>query len=96
MSTYSELKLQAEELLKQAEAIRAEERVHVVQSVRDLIVEWNITASDLNMKATKARKKLPAKYRCPNTGNEWCGKGAMPRWLSSYLQAGHTKEQFLV
>lgn len=96
MSTYMELKMQAEELLKQAEALRADERNSVITSVRDAVSEWKISAAELGLKSGKEKRKMPAKYRDPHTGKEWCGRGAMPHWLVAYLQAGHTKEQFLI
>lgn len=97
MSTYFELKAQADELMKQAEALRADERNAVIASVRDAVAEWKLTAAELGLKnGAKEKRKLPAKYRDPNTGKEWCGRGAIPHWLGTHLQAGHTKEQFLI
>lgn len=95
MSSYQELKEQASELLRQAEQLRAEERNRVLSDVRTSVVEWNFTVAELGLKSGKpARPKLPAKYRDPATGNEWCGRGAMPKWLKDALAAGHTKDQF--
>lgn len=96
MTTYMELKMQADELMRQAEALRAEERNPVIASVRETVAEWKITAAELGLKNGKEKRKLPAKYRDPNSGKEWCGRGAMPHWLAAYIQAGHTKEQFLI
>lgn len=95
MTTYIELKMQADELMRQAEAIRAEERNAVIAQVRDTMTQWGINPADLGFRAN-GKRKLAAKYRDPATGREWCGRGAMPRWLSAHLQAGHTKEQFSV
>lgn len=97
MSTYAELKEQAAELLRQAEELRAAERGSVVQSVREAVMEWNITINELGLKNGKpVRAKLPAKYRDPASGKEWCGRGAMPRWMSGALAKGYTKDQFAV
>lgn len=96
MTTYMELKMQADELMRQAEALRAEERNAVIASVRETVAEWKITAAELGLKNGKEKRKLPAKYRDPNSGKEWCGRGAMPHWLASHLEIGHTKEQFLI
>lgn len=96
MTTYIELKMQADELMRQAEALRAEERNEVIASVRETVTDWKITAAELGFKGAREKRKLPAKYRDPVSGKEWCGKGAMPRWLSAYLEAGHTREQYLI
>lgn len=95
MTTYLELKMQADELMRQAEALRADERHAVIASVRETVAQWGITAADLGFRGDKKRK-LPPKYRDPVSGREWCGRGAMPHWLVANLQAGHTKEQFLI
>lgn len=96
MTNYYELKEQAAELLRQAEELRASERNKVLADVRESVAEWNFTATELGLKAKAVKVKLPAKYRDPNTGKEWCGRGAMPKWLAAHLSVGHTKEQFLI
>lgn len=98
MSSYAELKQRADELLQQAEELRAVERAEVLSQTRDVIAEWAFTSSELGFRQNGSVKKpkLPAKYRDPHTGKDWCGKGAMPRWLVDHLRAGHTKEQFLI
>lgn len=95
MTTYLELKAQADELMRQADALRADERNSVIASVKETVAEWKITASELGFKNGKDKRKLPAKYRDPNTGKEWCGRGAIPHWLKDHFSRGHTKEQFL-
>ncbi len=46
-------------------------------------------------KAKNARGKQPAKYRGPG-GEEWSGRGPVPRWLKPLLARGKTKEDFLI
>lgn len=43
----------------------------------------------------KSANPVAAKYRGPN-GEVWSGRGLMPRWLSSLVEQGHTKESFAV
>ena len=40
--------------------------------------------------------KLEPKYRCPNTGETWCGRGLKPRWLSAAIKTGKTLEDFAI
>ncbi len=39
---------------------------------------------------------LPPKYRDPESGATWAGRGAQPRWLVAALKAGKKAEDFLV
>lgn len=98
MATYTELKQQAEELMKQAEELRADERNAVLAEVRKEVAEWNFTYSELGFKKNGSVKKAkrPALYRDHHTGKEWCGRGAMPKWLSAHIQAGASKDQFRI
>jgi DNA-binding protein H-NS len=97
MNAYQDLKNQAAELLRQAEELRSEERAGIVQQVREAVAEWGISASELGLKSGKViRAKLPAKYRDPITGKEWCGRGAMPKWMSLKVHSGASKDEFRI
>jgi len=43
----------------------------------------------------KSASPVPAKYRGPN-GEVWSGRGLTPRWLTSLLTNGKTKEDFAI
>lgn len=96
MTSYADLKQQADELLRQAEELRAAERNDVLASVRVTINEWGFTAADIGFKsAKKEKRKLSPKYRNAS-GQEWCGRGAMPKWMREEVNAGANKEDFLI
>ena len=93
MSTHQELKAQAEELIRQAEDLRKAEAAQHITTIKHLIAEHGITAADLGLgKATKAAtpRKVggQAKYRDPNSGATWTGKGRLPAWAQSHKAAG--------
>ncbi|HPE05892.1 MAG TPA: H-NS histone family protein, partial [Thauera sp.] len=44
----------------------------------------------------KAKSPLKAKYRDPATGETWVGRGATPKWMRAYLEAGRNKDEFLI
>jgi DNA-binding protein H-NS len=44
--------------------------------------------------ALKGRKVAP-KYRGPG-GENWAGRGAMPRWMAEAIKGGAKKEDFLI
>jgi DNA-binding protein H-NS len=52
-------------------------------------------ASENSPKARQGRK-VTAKFRHPETGVTWSGRGRMPKWISEAVQQGHTKEEFAI
>jgi DNA-binding protein H-NS len=46
----------------------------------------------------KQRKRgtVPIKYRDPETGRGWSGRGRMPVWLALKLESGMNREDFAV
>ena len=51
--------------------------------------------------ATKAprpgnRSKVAAKFRHPDSGATWSGRGLPPKWLADEIVAGKSKDQFLI
>jgi len=98
MSTYKELKAQAEALLKQAEVARRAEIASVVAEIQARMKEFGITSDDLKGGAKKVKTRTPvaAKYRNPATGESWSGRGRSPRWLADELAKGRSKEAFLI
>lgn len=98
MTTYKELKAQAEALMKQAEAARRAEIAAVVAEIQARMKEFGITLDDLKggAKKTKARGAVAAKYRNPASGESWSGRGRAPRWLAEEMAKGRAKETFLI
>jgi DNA-binding protein H-NS len=98
MSTYKELKAQAEALLKQAEAARRAEIASVVADIQARMKEYGISLNDLKggQRRPKARAAVAAKYRNPATGETWSGRGRAPKWLAEELAKGRSKDAFLI
>lgn len=92
---------QIAQLRKQAEALRNEERVGVIEEVRKKIAEYGISASDLKLtgrgsssKRGGAGAKAAFKYRGPG-GETWSGgRGRKPRWVTEALAAGKSLSDF--
>ncbi|WP_081084329.1 H-NS family nucleoid-associated regulatory protein [Burkholderia territorii] len=91
--TYRELKDQIEELTDRAEVARQAELNRVIMEIRELVRDFGLSPRDIFGTGTsKPRRQLPeVKYRDPETGETWCGKGRPPRWLM-----GKNRDQFLV
>jgi len=46
--------------------------------------------------AAKPAKQVAPKYRHPDTGETWTGRGKPPRWLVAAEAGGATRDQFLI
>lgn len=42
------------------------------------------------------RSIVEPKYRDPASGSTWTGRGRMPRWLSQAVEAGRSRDEFLI
>ena len=41
-------------------------------------------------------RKVPIKYRGPERGQTWTGRGVHPRWLAALLKQGHKLEEYAI
>jgi DNA-binding protein H-NS len=90
---------------KIAEARRAE-RAGAIAQIQSLMAAHGLTLADLAGKASAAapakeggaRKgsKVPAKYRDPDTGTTWSGRGLHPKWLQAALKSGRKLSDFAI
>jgi DNA-binding protein H-NS len=44
----------------------------------------------------RRRTKASPKYRNPETGETWAGRGMQPRWMRQAIEAGHGQEDFRI
>lgn len=79
----------------------------VIQQIKTLMADHGLTAADLGEMTRKARgslsdaqapirSKVAAKYRDPESGKTWSGRGLMPNWLRAAVDAGMSRESFAV
>ncbi len=105
MKTYQALKAQIDKLEKQAQTLRKAEISKVVAQFKQTIAEYELTARDLGFDLAlgkKAARGKPArslrastgapKYRNPETGDTWTGRGRPPGWIAS----AKDRESFLI
>lgn len=45
---------------------------------------------------TPAKRVVPAKYRHPDTGETWTGRGKAPRWIVAAEAEGKARDSFLI
>lgn len=96
MPTYQEYQEQIAKLQALADQARQDEVVEARRKVRELMDAHKLSPSDFaepNKKVKQTPKKVTvqAKYRDPDSGATWTGRGRAPRWLN-----GRNKEQFLI
>ena len=83
------------------------ERQNALRQIKELISMYNIDiAKELGSSAGSARKAtsstgatrnpVPVKYRDPESGDTWTGRGLQPRWLRDKLAAGAQLTDFSV
>ncbi|MCO4887919.1 H-NS histone family protein [Cupriavidus sp. WGtm5] len=103
MATYKQLMAQKEALETQLAEVRANEIAGVIEQIRNLMAEYNLSLEDIqgkrrrgrpagstSGKAAVAKEPLPAKYRDPKSGKTWSGRGRAPAWL------GKNPNRFLI
>ncbi|CAG4905504.1 H-NS histone family protein [Paraburkholderia saeva] len=97
MSSYKELLAQREKLEKQIEEAKSREYAEVLNEIKQKMADYGITLAELGGgrgKATKVgrpRAGVAPKYRDPDSGSTWSGRGKPPRWI-----AGKDREKFLI
>jgi DNA-binding protein H-NS len=106
MATYLELQAEIKELQALAEKIRQDELHTAISDIKSKISLYGITAKDLGFSDSKKhevkveskepKKKLPAKFKNNETGDEWSGRGNKPKWLKDAIDSGKAIDDFLI
>jgi DNA-binding protein H-NS len=101
MPSLQDLLAQKADIERQIAEARRQERADAIAKVRALMAEQGLTAADLVAKAPGAvragstsGRKVAAKYRDPETGQTWTGRGLKPKWLASALENGKSLQDF--
>jgi DNA-binding protein H-NS len=97
-------------LQKQMQSLQSKQRKPVVASIIRSMREYDITPEEIAAafsrkrtarpntaaKTSGPKKVIPPKYRHPETGAEWTGRGKPPRWVSDAESAGTPRTAFLI
>lgn len=95
MTSFAEVQAQIQELTRQAEMLKRTERSAVISDIREKMALYEISLDDLRGSPRKGIT-LPPKYRDPESGATWTGRGIRPRWLADGLKSGKPLEYFQV
>ena len=95
MKSYKEMQAEIREMQARAEKQRQSEIENAIGEIKQKMSDYGITIDDLSP-SKKPRKLNPSgsvkpKYRNPETGDTWTGRGKPPRWI-----AGKDREQYLI
>jgi DNA-binding protein H-NS len=98
MATLQEMIAQKEALEQQIAEAQRQAKADGIAKVRNLMTEHGLTVADLSegrasgKSAGKGKgQKVAPKYRDPETGKTWTGRGVAPKWI-----AGKDREAFLI
>ncbi len=97
-------------LQKQAAALEKKQRAPIITGIVRSMREYDITPEEIAAafnrrtrgpgksaaKKTTSRAPVPPKYRNPETGATWSGRGKPPRWVSEAEAAGKSRDDFLI
>ena len=102
MPSLQELLAQKAAIEKQIIETQRQERADAIARVRALMAEYGLTAADIAAKnpagnaRNPAARKVEPKYRHPETGETWSGRGLQPKWLKAALAEGRKLGDFAV
>lgn len=92
MTSYAELLAQKKLLDEQIANAKKAESEKALQTVLQLVQEFGFTAQQVfPWTPKKTKQKVAAKYRDPDTGTTWSGRGKPPQWI-----AGKDRDPFLI
>lgn len=106
------LEREIQRLQKQAAALEKKERMPVIREIVRSMREYGITPEEIeevfNRRTSRAAKRaakpassavrapVPPKYRNPETGVTWSGRGKAPRWVTEAEAEGKSRDSFLI
>ncbi len=76
-----------------------QQRSDAINKVKALMSEHGLTLADIGRTAVSSRKptrKVAPKYRHPQSGETWSGRGLQPNWLKSALAGGAQLTDFKI
>lgn len=94
-ASYADLKAQLAALEAKVQEAKDAEVAEVLAGIRQQCADYGLTAEDIFGRARKPGAPrgtvAAAKYRDPETGATWTGRGKPPRWI-----AGKDREAFAI
>jgi len=108
----AKIKKQIDQLKKKAESLQNRRRKPILAAIIRDMREYSITPEEIlaafgkspstrraaspRKNSAGSKKVVPAKYKHPETGATWTGRGKPPRWLSDAEKSGTSRDTFLI
>ena len=104
----SKIEKEIQRLQKQAEALKEKQRTPIIRSIVRDMRDYQISPDEIiaafNSKSGRpqktrgnpTRKPVEPKYRNPETGDTWTGRGKAPRWITEAEASGTDRSHFLI
>lgn len=104
MANLQELIRQREALERQIEEAKKANREEGLAKLREVMEQYGLSLADLGSSTRERRTspegkgtgKVAPKYKNPETGDTWSGRGLKPKWLTAALGAGKKIEDFAI
>jgi DNA-binding protein H-NS len=91
VTTLETLMAQKAALEKQIADLQKQGRLDAIAQARVLVAEFELTQGEVFKTTAKAGGKVAPKYRDPDSGKTWTGRGVAPKWI-----AGKDRDTFLI
>lgn len=95
MSNLDDLQRQKAEIENRIKEAQKEKKAEAIAQCRKLVKEYGLTQSQvfqgISQKKRGSTTKVAPKYRHPQTGATWTGRGKAPKWIE-----GQNRDNFLI
>jgi DNA-binding protein H-NS len=94
MSSLKELLAKRAALDAEIQETRKRESAKAIESIHAIMAEYGLTKDDVfgeKPKRNTQPSKVAAKYKNPETGETWSGRGIPPKWIKD-----QDREKFLI
>ena len=99
MADIQELLRQREELERQIKQMQSSVRSDALAQIKELMSQHNLTTADLTVAGKKGAKgggTVAPKYRDPESGSTWSGRGLKPKWVTAALESGKSLDDLAI
>lgn len=95
-ASYRELKALRGKIDDAIRQRRAEALAELEVRRQELVAELGLDEHELDQRGCPEQVLVRVRYRDPETGAHWSGRGKRPAWLKAKLDAGHPLSDFEV
>lgn len=97
-----EIEKQIQKLERKMRSLHTRQRRPVINSIVRSMQEYEITPEEITQAFERRAKRAttastaPARYKNPETGDTWTGRGRPPRWIIEAESQGKNRDAFLI